>query len=300
METAPRHDKWNGTTGGTTWMQKTLSFCLGWMNLPFVYSGMALIIPFYMLFNHQEYLSQYHFFRHRLGYGWMRSFICVYINHFAFGQVILDRFAVYGGAKFEVEIEGNNIFLDKIRQKEGFIQLSSHIGNFELAGYMLRQEQKIINALVFGGETETMMRNREHILNKMNVKLIPVGTEMNHVYVMKNALEHGEIISMPGDRNFGSQKVITCSFFNAEADFPMGPYIMAAIHNVPLLSIFVMKQSVHKYHIYVNEVSLSPEMNFKSSRDKAFYLAQSFALQLEKVVRKYPYQWFNYYEYWHE
>lgn len=298
MADTPRHDNWKGTTGGTTWMQQALVFCLGWMNLPFVYSGMAFVIPFYMIFNRRGYLSQYHFFRRRLGYGWLRSFFNVYLNHFTFGQIILDRFAVYGGARFKVEIDGNPKFLKKVAEPSGFIQLSSHIGNFELAGYMLSQDTKPINALIFGGETGTVMKNRKRIFDKMNIKLITVGTDMAHVYAMNSALEAGEIISMPGDRNFGSQKSITCDFLGAKAKFPMGPYILAASRDVPVLSIFVMKDSVYKYHIYVREVNLPESGELKGARAKAAALAQEFARQLEEVVRKYPRQWFNYYEFW--
>lgn len=300
MQDSPRHDNWKGTTGGTTWMQKTLVLCLGWMNLPFVYSGMALVIPFYMIFNHKGYISQYHFFRRRLGYGPLKAFCHVYLNHFTFGQIILDRFAVYGGAKFEVEIDGNPTFLQKVEGEEGFIQLSSHIGNFELAGYMLSQDKKPINGLIFGGETGTVMENRKRIFRHMNIKLITVGTDMAHVYAMNSALEQGEIISMPGDRIFGSQKSITCDFMGAKAEFPMGPYILAASRDVPVLSIFVMKDSVYKYHIYVKEVRLPEDVELKGAKAKAACLAQAFANQLEDIVRKYPRQWFNYYEFWGE
>lgn len=300
MGDTPRHDKWKGTTGGTTWMQQLLVFFLGWMNLPFVYSGMALVIPFYMVFNRRGYLSQYHFFRRRMGYGPFRSFCNVYLNHFTFGQIILDRFAVYGGARFKVEIDGNPKFLALIEEPGGFIQLSSHIGNFELAGYMLSQDKKPINALIFGGETGTVMKNRKRIFDEMNVRLIAVGTDMEHVYAMNSALEQGEIISMPGDRNFGSQKTITCDFLGAKAEFPMGPYILAASREVPMLSIFVMKESVYKYHIYVNEVRLPEGVELKGARAKASCLAQEFTNQLKTIVRKYPHQWFNYYEFWGE
>lgn len=298
MDTTPRHDDWKGTTGGTTWMQQKLIAFLGWINLPFAYSLMALVIPFYMIFNHKGYLAQYHFFRRRMRHGVMQSFWHVYLNHFTFGQIILDRFATYGGAKFNVEIEGNEVFLSKISQPEGFIQLSSHIGNFELAGYMLSQDQKPINALIFGGETNTVMQNRQRIFEHTNISLIPVGTDMAHVYAMNNALEQGEIVSMPGDRVFGSQKSITCDFLGSKAEFPMGPFILAATREVPVLSIFVMKKSTRDYQIYVREVALPADCTATSARARSAALAQEFARQLEAVVKQYPNQWFNYYEFW--
>lgn len=295
---SPKHEQWKGTTGGTKWMQQSLVFFLGWMNLPVFYAIMAFVIPFYMIFNRQGYLSQYHFFHLRLGYNPISSFFHVYFNQFTFGQIILDRFAVYGGSNFKVEIEGNPLFLDRIEKPEGFMQLSSHVGNFELAGYMLKQQKKVINALIFGGETGTVMENRQRIMSQMNIKLIPVTTDMSHVYAMNTALEEGQIVSMPGDRIFGSQKSVTCDFFGAKAQFPMGPYIMAASRDVPLLSIFVMKESLYKYRIFVNEVNYPDELKGKPARVRAAALAQSFANQLESVVRKHPHQWFNYYEFW--
>lgn len=299
-EQTPSHRAWKGTTGGTRWMQQTLVFCLGWMNLPFVYTGMALVIPFYMLFNHQGYITQYHFFRKRLGYGPLKAFVHVYLNHFVFGQIILDRFAVYGGQKFKVDIEGNEIFLDHIARPEGFLQLSSHVGNFELSGYMLKQDKKPINALVFGGETGTVMANRIRVFREMNIKLISVGNDLGHVLAMNQALADGEIISMTGDRNFGSQKSVKCRFFGAEAEFPLGPYVLAAQRDVPVLSIFVMKESVYRYRIFVRKVEVPPSDKPLPLRAKGAALAQAFANQLEETVRRYPHQWYNYYEFWND
>ena len=256
-------------------------------------------VPFYMLFNHQGYLSQYHFFRRRFGHSPLRSFFDVYANHFRFGQIILDRFAVYGGARdFQVTIDGNEHFLQLCSQPEGFMQLSSHVGNFELAGYLLAQDKKTINSLIFGGETGTVMQNRIRIFKEMNIKLIAVGTDMSHVFEMNRALSDGEVISMPGDRIFGSQKAIRCRFFGAEADFPMGPYILAASREVPMMSIFVMKDSVYRYHIYVQRIE--PPHDIRGAKARAAAMAQEFACQLEGIVRRYPHQWFNYYEFWND
>ena len=61
-------------------MQKSLVYALAWLPLPFVYCGMAIfVVPFYMLFNHQGYLSQYHFFRQRLSRSPLRAFFDVYL-----------------------------------------------------------------------------------------------------------------------------------------------------------------------------------------------------------------------------
>ena len=61
-----------------------------------------------------------------------------------FSQVVIDRFAMYAGKHFEVRIEGYEHFQHLSNQKEAFIQLSSHIGNYEMAGYTLTSKEKTI------------------------------------------------------------------------------------------------------------------------------------------------------------
>ncbi len=270
------------------------------MNLPFFYSIMALVVPFYMLFNHQGYISQYHYFRRRVGHDPLRSFFDVYVNHFRFGQIILDRFAFYGGVRFNLVTEGQERFMELCKKPGGFMQIGTHVGNFELAGYMLSHEDKPINALVFGGETGTVMENRARIFEHQNLRLILTDGTMDHVFEMNRALADGEIVSMHGDRTFGSHKTFPCQLLGATADLPMGPYVLAASRDVPVFCTFVMKESVKTYHTYVYELKIPEELKNASTRVKAAALAQAYADRLTDILHRYPYQWLNYYEFWRE
>ncbi len=295
------HAQWKGTTDGTPWMQRTLVRTVARLPLWLVYSGMAIfVVPGYMLFNRQGYLSQYRFFRRRFGHSPLRAFTDVYANHFRFGQVILDRFAIYGGMRFRLVIEGNERFMALTHEPGGFMQVGSHVGNFELAGYMLSQDRKTINALVFGGETGTVMENRVRVFENQNLRLILTDGSMDHVFEMNRALADGEIVSMHGDRVFGSQKTFRCQVLGAEAHLPMGPFILAASREVPLLCTFVMKESLKTYHVYVRELQIDAALQDKGPRVRAAALAQAFADCLTEIVRKYPHQWFNYYDFWNE
>lgn len=135
------HKDWKGVTGGTPWMQRMLVAWFRFSPLIIPYFCMAWVVPFYMIFNHNGYLAIYRYFRNRHGYGRLKAFIYVYINHFRFGQIIIDRFAMYAGKHFEMEIEGQDMFDELDNSDDGFIQLSSHVGNYELAGYSLKPQK---------------------------------------------------------------------------------------------------------------------------------------------------------------
>jgi predicted LPLAT superfamily acyltransferase len=292
------HDAWQGNTGGTAWMHRLLIGSFRYVSLRLLYAVMAVcVVPFYMLLAHKGYIAMYHFFRQRMGYGRLKAFGNVYANHYRFGQIILDRFAVYAGKHFEFEVEGNDEFLSLCRHDEGFLVLSCHTGNYELAGYAFGKPTKRFNALVYSGEAPTVMENRNRLLSKNNVRMIPVSSDMSHIFLMNEALLDGEIVSIPGDRIFGSTKSLTCTFLGGSAQFPLGPYAMAAQRNLPVLAIFVMKQATYKYKVYVRRLSLGD--NAPKRRDeKAQVLATQMAQAMEQIVRQYPTQWFNYYEFW--
>lgn len=276
-------------------MQRSLVALFRVLPLGLLYGVMALVVPFYMIFSRKGYQAMYRFFRDRFGYGPMKSFWNVYLNHFRFGQVILDRFGVYAGKKYRFISEEQSVFDEKETHEKGFVMLSSHVGNYEMAGYSLRPKIKKYNALVFAGETETVMENRQRILSQNNVRMVPVKDDLSHLFLLNTALDEGEIVSMPADRIFGSQKSIECQFFGKNARFPLGAFAMAVQKEVDVIAVFVMKEGMRKYRIYLREIQYDRQL---SKREQMSQLAQHFAAQLEEIVRRYPTQWFNYFDFW--
>jgi len=291
--------EWTGRTGGGAIGQKALLCLFRYMHVSVGYAILALVVPFYMLFARKSYLAIYRYFRRQHGYSPFKAFGKTYQNHFVFGQCMLDRFAVYAGRRnfFKVEITGNEQFYNLLNSDKGFVIASSHVGNFELSGYLLYQDKKRIHGLVFGAEAKEVMNKRVSALGMNNICIVPVANDMSHIFVLNEALQKGEIVSMPCDRIFGSAKSVECNFLNGKADFPQGSFALAVAFDVPILTIFVMKESVSRYHVYVKP--LQPKgLELLNKREKITCLAQSFASELESMVQKYPEQWFNFYEFW--
>lgn len=287
--------KWKGRTDGLPWMIRSLVVVMKVIDRRAIYAVMALIVPFYMIFNHSGYKAIYRFFRKRISLGPLKSFLKVYANHFRFGQVIVDRYAAYAGKKFRFALDGNELFLSMLEQPAGFVQLSSHIGNYEMVGYSLTSTTKRINGLFYGGESDVMMDFRRKILSSHNVGLIEVDGSMSHIFSMNAALDRGEIISMTGDRLLGSPKALKCSFMGAEAKFPMGPFALAVQKDVPVVAVFSMRGKWGVYDVYVRRINADPSLSARASMQD---MAQQFAALLEEMVRRYPTQWFNFYDFW--
>ncbi len=292
-----KHDNWAGTTYGNGWMHKWLIRALRVIDVRLLYAfAFVFVVPPTMAVNAKARRATYGFYRRRLGYNRLRSIWMTYKNHCAFSQVVIDKFAMYAGKKFRITIDGYDQFLSLSEQRQGFVQLSSHIGNYEIAGYSLVAKDKRFNALVFGGEKASVMSNRSKLFDGNNIRMIPVMEDMSHLFVMDRALTDGEILSMPADRVFGSQKAFMIDFLGAKARFPQGPFLMAAMRGVPILFVSVMKTAARDYHISVRRIG-SGEIG-TSTRAKATGLCAEYVRMLEETVRRHPAQWYNYFDFW--
>lgn len=285
---------WQGRTDGTGWMHNGLVAVMRVVPLRLMYGFVTVfVVPFYFLFS-KGYKPMYHFFRQRMGFSPMKSFTWTCRNFRRFSQIILDRFYMYAGGKFEFEIDNYHLYQQLADAEPGFLILSAHVGNYEAAGYTLVATKKRYNALVFGGEAESVMQNRQKMFDETNIRMIPVKEDMSHIFLMNSALSDGESVSIPSDRVVAGQKTVACDFFGAPANFPLGPFALAAQRDIAVLSIQVLKASAKKYHIFIEQL----KNQGNTIREKAVDLAQQYAAHIESVVRKYPEQWFNYYEFW--
>lgn len=288
---------WAGTTYGNNWMHKWLIRLLRFIDTRILYLFVAIfIIPVCLFLNPSRGIA-YRYFRKRIGYGRLKSAWKTYVNHCLFGQVVVDKFAMYAGKKFKIDIEGYENFAHLAAKKEGFVQLSAHIGNYEIAGYTLVCENKRIFALVYAGEKESVMKNRDKMFADTNISMIAISPDMSHLFEIDKALGESEIVSMSADRISGSSKFIEHDFLGAKAKFPLGPFSVATIRGLDVLAINVMKTSLTSYKIYVTPL---PYDKTTSRQEQIKQLSGAYVAELEKRVRQYPTQWYNYFEFWNE
>jgi predicted LPLAT superfamily acyltransferase len=287
--------EWAGTTYGNAWMHKWLIRLLRHTDVRILYAITSVfIIPICLPLTPSAGII-YRFFRKRMGYGKVKSAICTYRNHCLFGQAVIDKFAMYAGKKFRIEIEGSEHYLHLTNEENSFIQLSSHVGNYEIAGYTLTEEKKPLNALVFYGEKASVMNNRTRLFTGKNIKMIPIRPDMGHLFEIEQALQNGEIVSIPADRILGSQKKLQIPFLGKKADFPYGPFSIATMRGLNVLAVHVIKKNSQTYKIIVTPLQYNREA---SRQEQIKKLAGKYVAELERLVRLYPTQWYNFHEFW--
>lgn len=287
--------KWKGTTYGNGWMHRWLIRLLRYIDVRCLYVFVAVfVVPVCLIVNPSGKII-YRFFRRHFGYSAWKAIRKTYANHYLFSQVVIDKFAMYAGKKFKIDIEGYEHFQMLATQQPAFIQLSAHIGNYEIAGYSLVAEQKPFNALVFFGEKESVMLNRAKMFSSTHIRMIPIKSDMSHLYLIDQAIGRGEIVSMPSDRMIGSLKYVEHDFLGEKAKFPQGPFRVATMRALDVVAVNVMKTASKAYTIYVTP------LRYDKSASRQAQIQQLSALyveELERMVRMYPTQWYNFFDFW--
>ncbi len=287
--------RWSGQTGGTTWMQQALVVVFKYIDIRIIYAIMSFWLMWYVIVRPSATKAVYRFHRIRRNRSVPQACVDTYLSYFSFGQAIMDRFAVYAGYRFNVEVRNMDAFATLKDGDDGFYVLFTHLGNSEMAGYCLATPDKRMNILMYMGDTQTVMQNRTDSMAKNNLRIIPMVEEnMSHIFTINEALDNGEIVAMAVDRMVQS-KHTNCQFLGSDAPFPIGPFRICNAIKKPILMVFVFKTKWNSYQVHVCPI----ENKFAGTKNEQVQsLVQACASTIERMALQYPYQWFNFYDFW--
>ena len=106
-----KHDNWVGTTYGNNWMHRWLIRMLGVIDVRILYAfSYVFVVPPTMIVQKKERKAIFKYFRERHGHSHIKSCWLTYLNHCAFAQVVIDKFAMYAGKRYKITIDGYEAF----------------------------------------------------------------------------------------------------------------------------------------------------------------------------------------------
>jgi predicted LPLAT superfamily acyltransferase len=292
--------EWKGKTRGGIVGYKIFITVLRYLGLPFAYFLLRFVAFYFFAFVPSSFRNIRYFYHNRLGFGIFRSVLAVYRNYYVFGQVILDKTAALGGfdARFTFDFEGEDHLRRMVADKSGGLLISAHIGNFEMAGHMLERLDTQVHIIMLDAEHQKI-KNYLSTFTRKSFHIIPIREDNSHIFEISRALENHEIVCMHGDRFVKGSKTLSCEFLGEKANFPTGPFYLAMKYGVPVSFVFAMKESSKQYHFYATPPALYAQQPSQAKRDDVLKLIiRDYIAAMEKKVQEYPYQWFNYYNFW--
>jgi len=287
--------QWDGKSRGAVLGYKIFIFFIQKMGIRTAYFILYFVAFYFLFFSIKGSKASFYYFHKRLGYSKINSFFKVYKSYYSFGKIIVDKFAIASGLKdkFTYDFENENSLKKILKQKKGGILISAHIGNFEIAEHFFSRVDEFstqINLVTTDNEHRAIKNYLESVSLKSNMKFIIIKDDMSHIFEMNNALRNNELICFTGDRYFEGSKTLTEKLLGKEAIFPAGAFLLGSRLKVPVIFLYIMKQSSKHYHFFAEEAVFKD----RDAQD----LLKKYTESIERILKKYPYQWFNYFDFW--
>jgi predicted LPLAT superfamily acyltransferase len=133
------------------------------------------------------------------------------------------------------------------------------------------------------------------------MNIITLSDDMSHIIAIKNAMDNNELVVIHGDRFADGAPYIEAQLMGHQAKFPYGPYYLVARFNKPVSFVFAFKETSKHYHFYATKPKLYPKVrNLKDRKLISGQILSEYIPHLEDKIRKYPHQWFNFYDFWEQ
>jgi predicted LPLAT superfamily acyltransferase len=289
---------WRGKSRGNKTGFRIFVWVLKHAGLRPAYFLLRFVAFYFFIFSGKAFRFQYVFFRQRLGYTPIHAIVSIYKNYYWFGQTIIDKVVLLSGMKhpFRFEFEGEENLREMVKQNRGGLLLSAHIGNWEIAGHLLQRLGTDMHIVMYDGEQQQIKDYLESITEKYSARIILIKEDLSHIYAIQEALGKNAFVCMHADRFLEGNKTLSGLFLNQPASFPAGPFLLAHTFQVPVSFVFAMKDRPFDYHFYASQPKI-----YKGSRESSVEdMLRDYCLAMETTIRKYPLQWYNYYDFWNQ
>ena len=289
---------WSGKSKGGKTGYQIFVFLLKHAGLKSAYVLLRFVAFYFLVTPRSSTRYSYLFFR-KLGFDKTKSILSLYRNYYVFGQCLIDKISAMAGFgdKFSFYFEGEEYLHNMVKNGKGGILLSAHAGNWEIAGHYLDRLDTTVNIVMYDAEYESIKNYLQSITGKRKANIITISDDMSHIYHILEALDKNELVCMHADRFLNrSQRTISQPFLGENALFPYSIFRMIVAFHVQVSFVYAFREPGCHYHFYATEAVL-----YEGKQEKALdEISRNYVLELERKVKQYPLQWFNYYNFWEQ
>jgi predicted LPLAT superfamily acyltransferase len=263
--------------------------------------GRLLLYPiaaYFVLFAPVSRRASYQYLSHALGRPakWRE----VYRHFFFFASTILDRIYLINKRfdLFDIEIVGKEAIQRQLAEDKGLFLMGAHFGSFEALRAIGRQIPGLRVAMTMHQDNAQMINA---VLNAINPEAGMDTIGLGHIDSMlkvHEALESGTIVGMLGDRTLGEDKMTRLDFLGTPADFPNGPFRMAALLKRPVMFMLGVYLGGNRYRIHFEPLADFRNIPTGKRAEVIQEAIRRYAELLNQHCRAEPYNWFNFFDFW--
>jgi len=220
-----------------------------------------------------------------------------------YGLYLLDYVQI-GGLSTErlpgkvAEELGTEHLDEALQSGRGAILVTPHLGNWELGGLTIAARGTPVHVLTIVDRDSQVQAYRDGIRRLHGIETIHLHFEdYRTILSMVRLLKENRVIAMLGDRWVGGKKC-SVSFFGRQVCFPAGAVALAQATGAPIIPVFVVKRNDGRYTAWMEPPIKAVKGGGRSNQEVLQETTQELASVFEQMVRKYPDQWYHFFDYW--
>ena len=217
-----------------------------------------------------------------------------------FASVVHDRVYWLRGRHdlFEIEVIGESHLATLRQQGRGMVFAGGHFGSFEALRVVGERHGIDTRMLMFPDNARKVTAALTSINPALANSVIALGRP-DSVLSVRDHLQNGGSVGILADRMLGEDKSRDIPFLGEPAPFPVGPWRLAAMLAAPVVFMAGCYLGGNRYQLVFEPIIDFAQVPAEK-RAAAMQEAQDrFVELLEARCRQAPWNWFNFYDFWH-
>jgi predicted LPLAT superfamily acyltransferase len=222
----------------------------------------------------------------------------------SFAVTLSDRIFLLanGEREFEIDVTGVELLQEHIAQGRGVLLVGSHQGSFEvLRTLSARCPEVSLRVLLDKQKTPAMTELFELLAPEVGEAVIDVSQGGAAIALaVAEACSNGGMVALLADRGRSHEVLRSVNFLGEPAPFPIGPWLLASTLQVPVMLCFGIYRGGSRYALSFEPFAERIEIPRDARNQALDEVLSRYAERLEHYARAYPYNWFNFYDFWRQ
>ena len=223
----------------------------------------------------------------------------LYRHFLSFATTVHDRVYLLNGRfdLFDIAVYGSEPVHELVRAGQGAFLLGAHLGSFEIIRAVGRERALPVAMVMYEENARRINAALAAINPAVRPDIVPLG-RVDSMLLVRDRLDQGTVLGILADRTVQSEAGAPMDFLGAPADFPLGPFRLAAMLRRPVIFMAGLYLGGNRYAIYFEPLADFSDVT-REQRGREMELAMGrYVACLERYCRMAPYNWFNFFSFW--
>jgi len=196
------------------------------------------------------------------------------------------------GRRAHFSVEGREHLTDALASGRGLILLTAHVGPFEAAAQLFARDFQVKLMVVMHREADAEARRfHDDVRQRRGIVVAHVGEHPTDALPVLGHLQAGGVAAIQLDRVPEQSRDLETRLFGATWRLPAGPFRLAALCDVPVMTVFARRRGFYDYEVVLGERIWVTKADLERGVER---VAQHLATAVERAILRDPTQWFHF------